>query len=81
MLKPITIFFTGSLLCALMATGALAAPAPKEGTMRDVATCRDGKTYRNTTGRHMGACSGHGGVAKWADGSPVKSHTKTTEYK
>jgi len=45
------------------------------------ATCRDGKTYWHPTGEKRGACSGHGGVAAWADGSPVKSHERKTEYK
>lgn len=52
-----------------------------------VATCRDGKEfYSSSVGKdgkpsHAGACSGHGGVVKWADGSPVKSHERKTEYK
>lgn len=47
-----------------------------------VATCNDGKTmYGTNPHEHRGACSGHGGVASWADGSPVKSHVKKTEYK
>lgn len=49
--------------------------------MKPVATCNDGKVFSSVTGDHRGACSGHGGVAKWADGSPVKSHGKKTSYK
>lgn len=38
-----------------------------------VATCRDGKTAYSASDEHRGKCSGHGGVASWADGSPVRS--------
>lgn len=48
---------------------------------KPLATCNDGKTMYSSTGDHRGACSGHGGVASWADGSPVKSHERKTEYK
>lgn len=70
-------------LCASLALAAPAkAPAPaKDGEMRDVATCSDGKVYRNTTGRHAGACSGHGGVSKWSDGSPVRSKARASSYR
>lgn len=52
-----------------------------------VATCKDGKEFYTSSvdkdGKpaHIGACRGHGGVAKWADGSPVKSHEKKGEYR
>jgi hypothetical protein len=49
--------------------------------MKDVATCADGKVYRSASGEHRGACSGHGGVVAWADGSPVKSNKRKTEYR
>jgi hypothetical protein len=61
---------------------AFAAPVAKV----EVAKCNDGKTMMGTPDadgkvEHRGACSGHGGVASWADGTPVKSHAKKTEYK
>ena len=46
-----------------------------------VATCNDGKEFYSVTNEHRGACSGHGGVASWADGSEVKSHAKKTSYR
>lgn len=48
--------------------------------MKPVATCKDGQTYSNDTGHHVGACRGHGGVAKWADGSPVKAKGGHSSY-
>jgi hypothetical protein len=41
--------------------------------MIKVATCKDGKDYYAPTNEHRGACSGHGGVESWADGSPVRA--------
>jgi hypothetical protein len=59
---------------------ALAAPAKPE--MKEAATCNDGKTaYSVNPAEHRGLCSGHGGVATFADGSAPKSHAKKTEYK
>ncbi len=56
--------------------------APAKADMQKVATCVDGKEYYNTTGKHGGACRGHGGVASWADGSAVHSKAgRTTEYR
>jgi hypothetical protein len=46
-----------------------------------VATCNDGKEFYSVTNEHRGACSGHGGVASWADGSEVKSHGRKTSYR
>lgn len=46
-----------------------------------VATCVDGKEYWARTNEHRGACSGHGGVAQWADGSEVKSKGRKTSYR
>lgn len=46
-----------------------------------VAECRDGKSYYAPTNEHRGACSGHGGVASWADGSPVKAGGKSARYR
>jgi hypothetical protein len=46
-----------------------------------VATCVDGKEFYSRTNEHRGACSGHGGVAAWADGSEVKSHGRKTSYR
>lgn len=59
---------------------AYAAPAAKADNMKPLATCRDGQTEYSVTGDHRGACSGHGGVVAWADGSPVKSHVAKTRY-
>lgn len=60
-----------------------AAPSlpPKAPDMTKVATCRDGKAYYHVTGEKRGACSGHGGVAAWADGSPVRSAAGKTAYR
>lgn len=52
----------------------------KDGQIH-VATCVDGKEYYNVTNEHRGACSGHGGVASWADGSEVKSKGRKTSYR
>ena len=51
-----------------------------DGLIR-VATCKDGKEYWAPTNEHRGACSGHGGVASWADGSEVKSNGRKTQYR
>ena len=57
-------------------------PAPKGPVKVECATCNDGKVmYCVNPSEHRGACSGHGGVASWADGSEVKSHARKTEYK
>jgi len=70
-----------SLLTPFAALAAEAtAPAPA-AEKHAVATCRDGKTLYSASSEHRGACSGHGGVASWADGSPVKAHGKTTDYR
>lgn len=74
---------TKMLILAVALTGfwtslAFAAPADKG---QPVAVCNDGQTmYSTTPTEHRGACSGHGGVASFADGSPVKSHTRKTSY-
>lgn len=65
---------------ALIGSAALGAEAPKAPKLKPVATCADGGTYSNVSGEHRGACSGHGGVIAWADGSPVKSHGTTSSY-
>lgn len=76
------LILTASLvLSALTVRPAFAAPEVDANGRALVATCKDGKTYWHPTGEKRGACSGHGGVAKWADGSEVKSHAKKTEYK
>ena len=54
-------------------------PTAKAGI--ETATCRDGLTYYHPTGEHRGACSGHGGVASWTDGSPVKAHGRKGSYR
>jgi hypothetical protein len=56
---------------------AYAAEAPASDA-RPLAVCKDGKTMYSTTGSHQGACRGHGGVAEWKDGSPVKAHKGST---
>ena len=66
---------TMSLLC-LFTSLAIGAE-----TLKPVAVCRDGKTYSNATGEHRGACSGHGGVASWANGQPVRSKGGKGSYK
>lgn len=80
-----------SLMFALASSTSFAAPAPKAPTVEKaksgtdgmirVATCNDGKEYWARTNEHRGACSGHGGVAVWADGSEVKSNGRKTAYK
>jgi hypothetical protein len=71
-----------------LASVANAAPPAKAAPVKDAtagmvltATCNDGKDYYSKTGEHRGACSGHGGVASWADGSEVKSKGRKTAYK
>lgn len=60
---------------------AVANAAPAAPKMVPVAKCNDGQTMNGTNpAEHRGACSGHGGVASWADGSPVKSHAKRSSY-
>lgn len=68
---------------------AFAAPKPAPATSKasqatatevHVATCRDGKEYYAPTNEHRGACSGHGGVAVWQDGTPVKA-PKSSRYR
>jgi hypothetical protein len=58
-----------------------ATPAGVPAGFKAVAVCNDGKTYYAKTNEHRGACSGHGGVKSWADGSPVKSKSKSTYVK
>jgi hypothetical protein len=71
--------FVGLLM--IFAAVANAAPAAKADTgMTKVATCTDGKVYYHKTGERRGACSGHGGVATWADGTPGHAG-KRTAYK
>ena len=74
------------MLASLVTLGAAVAnadapKAPKAPDKIHVATCNDGKEYWAPTNEHRGACSGHGGVAAWTDGSPVKSHGRKTEYR
>lgn len=69
----------GALFLGAHGVGWAAEPAPQG--MKPLATCADGKTEYSATGDHRGACSGHGGVARWADGSPVKSHKPKTTYR
>jgi len=48
---------------------------------KPVAVCKDGKTYYNRTGKHQGACRGHGGVSSWSDGTPVRTRDHVTSYR
>ena len=76
---------TGMFATLVALHTAVAFAAPAKGTdvktsksgegdgLIKVADCKDGKAYYAPTNEHRGACSGHGGVASWADGSPVKS--------
>ena len=76
----LTLTTTATLLLAAI-SGAYAAPQAKPA--KDdihVATCNDGKEYYARTNEHRGACSGHKGVAKWADGTPVKA-SKASSYR
>lgn len=72
-----------AILAVALATlpAALAFGADKAPDMKPLATCADGKHEYSVTGDHRGACSGHGGVVAWADGSPVKSHKPKTSYR
>lgn len=82
---------TSILVLMLAQSVAFAAPdAPKANSVpsaskgdgkEKVATCVDGKEYWSASTDHRGACSGHGGVASYVDGSPVKSHARKTEYR
>lgn len=51
---------------------AWAADKAPEADKVKVADCVDGKAYYSSSNAHQGACARHGGVAAWADGSPVK---------
>lgn len=74
-IKARIVFLALSLVC-LGASVALGA----EG--KPLAKCKDGATMYSTTGKHQFACSGHGGVAAWLDGSPVKAKkAPTTSYR
>jgi len=46
-----------------------------------VAECRDGKRYYHPTGERRGACSGHQGVAVFADGTAPKSKGGRASYR
>lgn len=67
----------GLLACYSGTLHAAPAAAPK---LKPVATCADGGTYSNVSGEHRGACSGHGGVIAWADGSPVHGGSGRSSY-
>lgn len=90
MTKTIIASMIASLIAlgAATAYGAPAKPAPDvqkgksgETGLIHVATCNDGKEYWAKTNEHRGACSGHGGVAVWMDGSPVKGSGRKTQYR
>lgn len=72
------------LMASIVAAAPAAAPtavttAKPVGVL--TATCNDGGTYYHVTGEHRGACSGHGGVKAWADGSPVHSSKARSDYR
>jgi hypothetical protein len=71
-MKIAGMFLSLSVLFSSLAFGA---------DQKPVATCKDGKVYSNDSGRHSGACRGHGGVAKWEDGAPVKGKGAHGSYK
>ena len=78
MIKLSILFFALSQSVALAAPDATDTKAEKV----KVADCVDGKSYYSTSNTHQGACARHGGVASWADGSPVKVRaTKKGEYR
>jgi hypothetical protein len=84
---------TGMFATLIALHVAVANAAPAKGTdvqksksgegdgLIKVATCKDGKAYYAPTNEHRGACSGHGGVASWADGSEVKASSKSARYR
>lgn len=55
--------------------------APAHSDLIEVATCKDGTKMWAPTNEHRGACRGHGGVASWADGSPVRTRKGSREYR
>ena len=79
-----------ALAASILAVSSMAFAAPKPApavkasqatdTDIEIATCRDGKKYYGPTNEHRGACSGHGGVASWSDGTPVKA-PKSSRYR
>lgn len=76
-------FIVSGLVVGLLAcySGTLHAAPTAAPKLKPVATCADGGTYSNVSGEHRGACSGHGGVVAWADGSPVASKAgRTSSY-
>jgi predicted lipoprotein with Yx(FWY)xxD motif len=77
-MKTLRIILIGLTLGTSAAAFGAQPAKPAANTDKPVATCRDGKTYYNATGEHRGACSGHGGVAAWADGTPVKAKRGTS---
>lgn len=67
---------------AFAAPGKAPVPSASKGDGKEkVATCVDGKEYWSASTEHRGACSGHGGVASYEDGSPVKSRGRKTDYR
>ena len=71
-----------SLLAITLASAVHAAPVEQTTEKVKVADCVDGKSYYSTSNTHQGACARHGGVAAWADGSPVKHRAeKKGEYR
>jgi hypothetical protein len=81
-MKTTIALLTASML-SLMVAIANAAPAPKAPVSGDtaVATCRDGTTMYAASNEHRGACRGHGGVASWTDGSPVRAKGGKRSYR
>jgi len=75
MLLSLTVLFSA------VALGAPLPPNAKDDNKVHVATCRDGAEMYAASNEHRGACSGHGGVRSWADGSPVKGKGRKTTYR
>ncbi len=76
------ILATSLALSLLTYRAALGAESTKAPVKVECATCNDGKVmWCANPADHRGFCSGHQGVASYTDGSPVKSHTRKTEYK
>ena len=77
----LTLGLLGALATPFTAWGAPAAkpvPSASKGDGKEkVADCRDGTSaWSANTTEHRGLCSGHGGVASYADGSPVKAKSE-----
>jgi hypothetical protein len=66
------LFLTPTLVLSAVPTPKDKTPTISDGDVRVLATCNDGTEWRSRHAAHKGACSGHGGVKAWADGSPIR---------